>query len=322
MSTQAEIDFTSRAPVAGRLDIAWNHGIEPGSGAAAEPLVQVHQYDEHTVVLRQSKTVSYEAPFVFLLFGNERVLLLDTGATEDPEQFPLRATVDRLIGEWLERNPRDAGYELVVAHTHSHGDHVAGDAQFEGRPGTSVVGKELKAVQAFFGFDAQEAAAPGSARNVTYDLGGRVLEVMATPGHHATAITVYDPWTAILFAGDTVLPGRLYAFDFPAFLDTVERMVAFTESHVVSHVLGCHVEMTRTPGLDYPIGAPYQPDEAAPSFTTAQLRAVRDAARSIASEQGVHHFDDFIIYNEPNEQDLRKLVERGEAALRDACSAH
>jgi hypothetical protein len=128
---------------------------------------------------------------------------------------------------------------------------------------------------------------------------------------------VYDPRTAILFAGDTVLPGRLYAFDFPAFLDTLDRMVAFAEAHPVSHVLGCHVEMTRQPGLDYPIGAEYQPDEAALQLTTAQLSAVREAAHSVAGVQGVHGFDDFIIYNEPNEEDIRKLIERGEAAKRE-----
>ncbi len=53
--------------------------------------------------------------------------------------FPLRQTVDGLIDGWLAENPRE-GYELVVAHTHAHGDHVAGDGQFAGRPLTTVVG--------------------------------------------------------------------------------------------------------------------------------------------------------------------------------------
>lgn len=44
---------------------------------------------------------------MFLLFGTDRVLLLDTGATEDPKLFPLRATVDELIGEWLTAHPCD-----------------------------------------------------------------------------------------------------------------------------------------------------------------------------------------------------------------------
>jgi hydroxyacylglutathione hydrolase len=299
------IDFTSAAPVAGSFDVVWNHGTR-GKGAPAEPAIQVHHYDEHTVILRQSKTVNYEAPFMFLLFGNERALLLDTGATEDPNRFPLRSTVDRLAAEWLERHPRN-GYELIVAHTHGHGDHVAGDVQFADRPDTTVVHRELDAVQAFFGFD--DAAWP--AQTVSFDLGSRILEVFGSPGHHKAAITYYDPWTAILFTGDTVLPGRFYVSDCPAFLATLDRMVAFCDAHPVSHVFGCHVEMTNRPARDYPIGATYQPDERIPQMTFAQLAAARDAARSVASVRGIHRFDDFIIYNEPRKRDKIRLMLRG-----------
>ncbi len=109
------IDFASGAPVTGSLDVTWNHGT-PGRRGDREPKIQVHYYDEHTVILRQSKCVHYEAPFLFLLFGNDRALLLDTGATADPGRFPLRAKVDRLVAIWLARNPRE-GYGLVVAPT-------------------------------------------------------------------------------------------------------------------------------------------------------------------------------------------------------------
>ncbi|MER5638000.1 MBL fold metallo-hydrolase [Kitasatospora sp. NPDC002227] len=294
MSTQNKtdrIDFVTAAPVAGSLDVAWNHGVRGRRGT--EELIQVHAYDEHTYLLRQSKTVSYEAPFIFLLFGNERALLLDTGATADQERFPLRATVDGLIADWLRENPRDE-YELVVAHTHGHGDHVAGDAQFADRPQTRIVAREAEAAQAFFGFS---AAWPQE--SVRFDLGGRVLDLIASPGHHAAAITFYDAWTGLLLTGDTVYPGRLYAFDFPAFVATLDRLVAFTESHPVSHVFGCHIEMSNRPGVDFPLGARYQPDEHRPELTVSQLREVRDAAKAVAGRPGVHTFDHFILYNGP-----------------------
>jgi hydroxyacylglutathione hydrolase len=299
------IDFTSAAPTAGSLDVVWQYGTRRGK-PGSEVAIQVHHYDEHTVILRQSKTTSYEAPFIFLLFGNERALLLDTGATKESERFPLRRTVDDLIAAWLERHPRD-GYELVVAHTHGHGDHVAGDEQFADRPDTTVVSRELEAVMDFFGFDAN--AWP--AQTVSFDLGGRILEVFGSPGHHKAAVTYYDPWTAILFTGDTVLPGRLYAFDFPAFLATLDRMLDFAETHPVSHVFGCHIEMTGRPARDYPLGATYQPNERVPQMTVAQLSAIRDASRSVAAARGVHRFDDFIIYNEPRKQDMIRLMVRG-----------
>ena len=46
-------------------------------------------------------------------------------------------------------------------------------------------------------------------------------------------------------------------------------------------------------------------------MTTDQLRAVRDAAASVANKPGVHTFDDFIIFNQPRKVDLLKLVARG-----------
>ncbi len=301
--TDNGIDFVTRAPAAGSLDVRWTHGVSRRR-RATDPPIQVHQYDEHTVILRESKSVSYEAPFLYLLFGNDRALLLDTGATADPAKFPLRATVDRLVAGWLARHPRDA-YHLVVAHTHGHGDHVAGDAQFAGRPATTLVGRELEAVQRHFGL------ANWPEQIVTFDLGGRVLEVTGSPGHHRAAITVYDPWTGFLLTGDTVLPGRLYAFDFPQFLASLDRLVALAEDRAVTHVLGCHIEMTSQPGRDYPLGATYQPDERALEMTVAQLRDVRAAAASVAGKKGVHRFDDFVIYHEPGLRDQLKLIARG-----------
>jgi hydroxyacylglutathione hydrolase len=260
----------------------------------------------HTIIIRQSKAVHYEAPFMFLLFGSDRALLLDTGAVADPARFPLRETVDQLIGDWLRAHPRD-GYELVVAHTHGHGDHVGGDSQFADRPGTTLVARQGMAVRDFFGFGDSWPD-----QTVTFDLGGRVLEILGSPGHHEAAITIYDPLTATLFTGDTVLPGRLYAFDFPAFVATLNRLVDFAAARPVTRVLGCHVEMTSKPGRDYPAGAIYQPDERAPEMTTVQLAAVRDAATAVAaSKPGVYPFEDFIIYREARKTDLLKLMGRG-----------
>lgn len=298
------IDFVTTAPIAGSWDVAWGHGIASRRRPAPPP-IQVHHIDEHTVVLRQGMHTHHEAPFLFLLFGNDRALLLDTGATAQAQRFPLRSTVDSLVDAWLTRHPRDP-YELVVAHTHGHNDHVATDGQFTDRPATTVVGREPEAVAAYFGFGASWPTG-----TVSLDLGGRVLHVIGSPGHHEAAITIYDPWTATLFTGDTVLPGRLYAADYPAFLDTLQRLVAFAATHAVRHVMGCHVEMTDRPGRDYPLGAKYQPHERRPELTPAHLVAVRDAAVAVARRRGVHKFDDFIIYNEPRTRDTLRLVGRG-----------
>jgi hydroxyacylglutathione hydrolase len=285
------IDFEAGAPVKGDLDVHWDHGA-PRGRPNGDPAIQVHAYDQHTLLLRQSKAINYEAPFLYLLFGNERALLLDTGATADPAVFPLRQTADRLLAEWLERNPRE-DYQLIVGHTHAHGDHVAGDPQFDGRPGTTLVGHEPAAVAEFFGFSGWPTEV------VQFDLGGRVLDVTGIPGHHPASIAVFDPWSGFLLTGDSVYPGRLFGRDFPAFVASAERLVDFAAARPVTHVMGCHIEMTSVPGRDYPIGTKYQPDEPPLQMTVERLAAVRDAARSVAARPGVHAFVDFIIFNGP-----------------------
>jgi hydroxyacylglutathione hydrolase len=292
------IDFSTGAPIGGDLDVSWIHG-SPSTRHNRDPAIQVHRSDPHTFVLRQNKALHYEAPFLYLLCDNDRALLLDTGATADPERFPLRDTVDALLDGWLAEHPR-ASYPLVVAHTHAHSDHIAGDAQFDGRPSTSVVGTDLTAVRSFFGF----TGPPGlsdlsglSGPDADVDLGGRVLQFSEIPGHHATSVAVYDPWTGFLLTGDTVYRGRLYVEDFPAFLSSLDRLVAITMQRPVTQVLGCHIEMSREPGRDYPIGATYQPREPELPMTVAELVTVRDAARSVADRPGVHRFDDFLIFH-------------------------
>jgi hydroxyacylglutathione hydrolase len=53
--------------------------------------------------------------------------------------------IDKLVTEWLARHPRD-DYPLLVLHSHSHHDHIAGDGQFADRPATMVVEASLGAV--------------------------------------------------------------------------------------------------------------------------------------------------------------------------------
>jgi glyoxylase-like metal-dependent hydrolase (beta-lactamase superfamily II) len=280
LMTSALIDFSGGVASHGELPDRWSLGGEQ---------MQIHRYNEHTYILRQSKAVSFEAPFMFLLFGNDRALLLDTGANA---KFPLRATVDELVDQWLAAHPRPA-YPLVVAHSHGHGDHVAGDSQFAERPETTVVAHPVAAVREFFRF------ADWPTEPVEFDLGGRPLTILGIPGHHEASIAIYDPWTRLLLTGDTVYPGRLYIRDIAAFVGSLNRMVTFAQRHPVSHVLGCHIEMTTTPGVDYPIGARHQPNEPPLQLTPRHLTLIRNAAAAAADIPGVHVHDDFILFNGP-----------------------
>lgn len=282
------VDFTAAAQTPRELNVRWIHG-SPSASHNIDPELQVHEYDEHTFILRQNKAINYEAPFIFLMFGNAKAVLIDTGATESADVFPLRRVVDELVERWLARHPRDS-YGLLVLHTHAHGDHVAGDVQFTDRPNTLLVDAGLSSARAYFGFtdDRDEIA--------HVDLGGRVLDCLATPGHHEAAVTFYDRYTGLLLTGDTVYRGRLYIEDWTAFRDTIDRLIAFAETRPVTHVLGCHIEMTNQPGIDYPVGTAYQPDEPPLQMTPGQLRDIRQAIDEIGERPERRAFADFVIY--------------------------
>jgi hydroxyacylglutathione hydrolase len=143
--------------------------------------------------------------------GLAKALLLDTGAQAPPgETLPLRAMVRSLAGRM--------DLELVAGHSHSHGDHVAGDPQFVGQPNTVVVSPALDSVRSFFGLpDWPE----GSAR---FDLGGRVLTIFPIPGHEQTHIAIYDARTRLLLSGDTLYPGLLTVEDWPAYFKSAARL--------------------------------------------------------------------------------------------------
>jgi hypothetical protein len=51
--------------------------VEP---AHNPPPWQVHAYNHNTYILRQSGLTDYEKPFCYLLFGDDRAYLLDTGS--------------------------------------------------------------------------------------------------------------------------------------------------------------------------------------------------------------------------------------------------
>ena len=295
------------------LDVRWYAGTRSRRRNAAPP-IQVHMAAPHTVILRQSITSDFEAPFLYLMFGKDRAVLLDTGATADATTFPLRTTVDRLVEDWLRGHPRD-GYELIVAHSHAHGDHVAGDGQFIDRPHTRVVGHSADDVAAFFGIDnwPQDSA--------RLDLGGRVLEVIPTPGHHPSAVAIFDEAAGALLTGDTVYPGRLYVQDFPAFQASLRSLCDFSAAHPVRAVLGAHIEMSARPFRDFPLGSTWHPDEAALPLTVGDLHAVRDAAALIADRPGAHRYANFIIWNGPSRlesaaQSVRLLLFRAFGLLR------
>ena len=73
----------------GSLNVQWSEGAE-FRGPPAQAPIQVHQYNAQTFILRESLCATFEAPFIYLLLGSSKALLIDTGAVEDPKAMPWR----------------------------------------------------------------------------------------------------------------------------------------------------------------------------------------------------------------------------------------
>ena len=272
----------------GTLSEQWIHG-SASCYTNTDPAIQVHPYNENLTILRQSKCINYEAPFIYLFFGETRAIMFDTGATKSAIRFPIQKTIEKLLVEHYGVAER-ANIQLVVAHTHGHGDHVAGDSQFEDKANTTVVGITASAVSKFFGLTSWPE---GSAE---FDLGGRILQIVPIPGHEDSHIAVYDQQTGILISGDTLYPGRLYIRDWAAYRESVARLTAFLADKEVTHVLGAHIEMSTTPGVDYPVGTTYQPSEHDLPLTKDTLDLLNTRLLDLGAFPQEDVQDDFIIY--------------------------
>jgi hydroxyacylglutathione hydrolase len=251
--------------------------------------MQVQRVDADTFVIRQSIKTNFEGPFLYLFFGTDKALLLDTGAGG----LKIRPTIDGIIAKWLADKGRKS-IPLVVAHTHAHGDHIAGDGEFAGSPDVTVVGHKPEDVATFFKIKSWPTEI------VPFDLGGRILQIIPSPGHEPAEITVYDPETRFLQMGDELYPGRLYvsASQFETYRDTIDRVVNFSKSVSVSWVMGNHIEMTQTPGRDYPMHTPSHPNEHALELPYARLLELQASLHKVTGPQlDVHK--DFIVYPLP-----------------------
>lgn len=261
----------STGPVTNGFPTTWIDGTACGT----DPAIQTWKYAEGTYILRQSLCTTFEGPFLYLFVGATKALLVDTGTGG----VDLRGEVTKLLA--------GKAVQLVVAHSHGHGDHVGGDGAFKNQPGTTVVGTQASTVRQFFGMTGDAPAA--------FDLGGRVVDVLAIPGHQSGHVAYYDHETRLLLTGDTLYPGRLYIDDWNAYRASIPRLVAFVDAQrPVSFVLGGHIEMPKT-GADYAFGAKQHPNEHALELADKDLRELDTAVKAMGASPKREVHTGFII---------------------------
>jgi glyoxylase-like metal-dependent hydrolase (beta-lactamase superfamily II) len=125
------------------------------------------------------------------------------------------------------------------------------------------------------------------------DLGGRVLEVMHTPGHSPDSICLFDEREGLLFGGDTINTGPIYAqlgnSDLAAFARSTRRLADLGDA--VDRVFVCHFLRVDNP--------PALLTEIADGFSrlvegTAPFRDNADALGYPVREACFEHFSVFV----------------------------
>lgn len=228
---------------------------------------EIHQYDKSSYIIRQNKCSNPEAPMMYLMLGENKNVLLDTGAKGEDSGQELVQIVQKLIHKYGSAQP------LLVLHTHHHSDHTAGDDAFSKLENTQLVAADK---QSFSEFYKDEIS--------TIDLGDRELMVLKTPGHQEEAVTVYDSKTQWLLTGDSFYPGVLYVKNWKDYKSSIAKLHTFTQNNPVSYILGSHIEMSSEPGKAYEIGSVYQTQEASMAMTVEQLAELNQHLQS-AKEQ-------------------------------------
>lgn len=244
-------------------------------------LLDIFHVSERSVILRQTHCAHNEAPFMYLLMGDDRALLIDTGAVTQQNKIDLHAVVKTLLAQHYSKSSQPP---LRIIHTHSHSDHTAGDQQFLNQPGIDVIAPSKAAVRALF------PIADWPQGEQIIELGARQVSVFPGPGHHPEALFFHDSETGWLITGDTFFPGRISVENWAAFLDTIKRMAAVSRSRSVTALLGGHIE-TRVTAADG------KSQEAALALPPALLYQVEERLVNNAAKAGKYTFGS--LYIEP-----------------------
>jgi glyoxylase-like metal-dependent hydrolase (beta-lactamase superfamily II) len=193
--------------------------IRPGVFAIYEP----HQSEE---------VISY------LIMGRKTAVLFDTGMGI--------SNIKKVTAELT-------SLPVSVVNSHTHNDHVGDNWRFNDIYGmdTNFTRENAKGSTA----DAKAEIAPGEICgelprgfdpnsystkpfHITHmlhdgdkiDLGGRVLQVIATPGHTPDSIMLLDEANSLLFTGDMYYPGPIYLYrpetDLDAYVASMQKVAA------------------------------------------------------------------------------------------------
>jgi glyoxylase-like metal-dependent hydrolase (beta-lactamase superfamily II) len=129
------------------------------------------------------------------------------------------------------------------------------------------------------------------------DLGGRVIEVIPTPGAHKDGLTFYDPYNDFLYTGDLIFPGKINISNDKDYAAALQRLKQWKDAHPVKWIMGGHIEMQFVPGKAYPRFATYKPYERLLQMEPTLLDDALMSAKKVVGKEIALVRPDFILLN-------------------------
>lgn len=206
--------------------------------------------------------------YEYLLIGTSRALLIDAGAAADD----LHAVAAELTS-----------LPITVIPTHLHFDHTHGLKHFSDialidLPETRshlIDGKiDLRRYNYGLPLGDDEAASFTVSQWIAPDsfieLGGRRIQLLSTPGHTTSSVTLYDAAAGLAFTGDLIYTTTLYVYtpdsSLSSYISTFDRLLAALPAD--TRIYGAHCCRN-----DAPPGAPW--------LTMDDVRDARNAIQAI-----------------------------------------
>ncbi len=200
----------------------WDNLPRPEWGAyekvdQSEDWFEVYRIDDDIFAIYEPG--QFEEVISFLIIGDEFALMFDTGLGIGN----IRRVVDQLTDK-----------DVVVLNSHTHYDHIGGNHLFDTIYGTTLdytktraMGSSPSATAGFLREGWVWKSLPGEfvaeeyrshafeidkhvAEGDRIDIGGRMLEILFTPGHAPDSICLLDRENRQLFTGDTFYLAPLY----------------------------------------------------------------------------------------------------------------
>ena len=207
----------------------------------SEEWFEVYRIDDDIFAIYEPG--QFEEVISFLIVGDDFALMFDTGLGI--------GNIRRVVDQLTDKN-------VVVLNSHTHYDHIGGNYLFDTIYGTALDYTKQKAMGsppedvAFFlqdgwvwkplppdfvaaefqsrPFDIDQYVVEGE----QIDIGGRVLEVLFTPGHAPDSICLLDRENRQLFTGDTFYLAPLYTHlegsSFAAYAQSAARLAGLADS--------------------------------------------------------------------------------------------